>query len=52
MHDTSHEHEDEHLVLRRHELAPLQVTSQGPVLHRISSPQLDAPVHWTSHDVA
>lgn len=52
VHDTSHEHESEHLIRRRHELVPLQVTWQGPLLHRISSPQLDAPVHWTSHDVA
>jgi hypothetical protein len=51
-HDTSHEHESEHRARRRHEPAPLQVTSQGPLLHRISSPQLELPVHWTSHDVA
>jgi hypothetical protein len=52
VHDTSHEHALAHRVRRRHELAPLQVTSQGPLPHRISSPQLEAPVHWTSHDVA
>lgn len=52
VHDTSHEHDSEHLTPRRHEPVPLQVTLQGPLPHRISSPQLDAPVHWTSHDVA
>jgi hypothetical protein len=52
VHDASHEHESAHLIWRRHELMPLQITSQGPLLHRISSPQLDAPVQWTSHDVA
>jgi len=51
-HDASHAHESEHLIRRRHEPVPLQVTSQGPLPHRISSPQLDAPMHSTSQDVA
>jgi hypothetical protein len=52
VHDTSHAHDVAHRARRRHELGPLQVTSQAPSPQRISSPQLEMPVQRTSHDAA